>query len=228
MKNPGFKVSVGLNVVLVAAGIAAAWLAMGLLASFTEQLFERRQTQFEVLSPSGGILFVGDSITEGGMWAELFDRPDVWNRGIGGDTTAGVLSRMDTLAAIAPKQVFLMIGVNDLNQGVPRGETLDNYEAILDAFGERMPGAEIVVQSVLPVSPAWPWASNEDIHALNEAIRGFSADRGLRYVDLHPLVADAEGWLQADLTNDGIHLLGAAYARWRDHLAPMLQSEDLW
>ena len=228
MKKLGLKISVALNALLVAAGVAAAWSAMGLLASFTEQMFERRQTQFEVLAPQGGILFVGDSITEGGMWAELFSRPDVWNRGIGGDTTSGVLSRMDSLVAIAPKQIFLMIGVNDLNQGFPRAETLENYQAILDAFAERLPEAQIVVQSVLPVSPAWPWVDNQDIQTLNQQIRGFSEARELRYVDLHPLVVDAQGNLQADLTNDGIHLVGSAYARWRDHLRPMLRAEDLW
>ncbi len=228
MKRLGLKLSVALNAVLLAAMGVAAWGALDLLSAFTQQLFERRQTQFEELSPSGGILFVGDSITEGGIWHELFARPDVWNRGIGGDTTAGVLERMDTLVAIQPKQIFLMIGVNDLNRGVPREQTLANYEAILTAFDRELPKAEVVVQSVLPVSADWWSANNRDIHALNEQIRGFAEDRGLLYLDLHPLFADDQGNLEAGLTNDGIHLLGPAYARWRDRLAPLLRAGNLW
>lgn len=223
MKKPGLlALSLGLNLLLGAALAAGAFGAFAWLEAFSGQLFERRQTQFEELHPRGGIVFVGDSITEGGIWSELFERPDVRNRGIGGDTTAGLLSRMDSLVAMRPRQVFLMIGVNDLNQGVPRTETVRNYQRILASFQRELPDTRVVVQSVLPVASSWRWADNDDVRALNRQIEALARAHGFEWVDLHPLFADPAGDLGAGDSNDGIHLLGPAYAKWRDRIAPLL------
>ncbi|HRN58259.1 MAG TPA: sialate O-acetylesterase, partial [Agriterribacter sp.] len=60
------------------------------------------------------ILFVGNSITDGNEWNELFDNSKMKNRGISGDISAGVIHRIDEIANRKPGKVFLMIGVNDL------------------------------------------------------------------------------------------------------------------
>ena len=44
------------------------------------------------------IVFIGNSITEGGKnWSEKFNIPNIRNRGIGGDVTDGVLERLDEI-----------------------------------------------------------------------------------------------------------------------------------
>ena len=62
-------------------------------------------------------LFLGDSLTEYGNWRELFPGLDIKNRGIAGDTTDGVLHRLDGITALSPDKIFLMIGINDLLMG---------------------------------------------------------------------------------------------------------------
>ena len=222
MKKLGLKISVGANVLLLAALVAGAGAGAFLLTSFAEHHRERRETQFSELNPHGGIVFVGDSITEGGVWHELFQRTDVWNRGVGGDTTRHLLERLDTVIAIEPHQIFLMIGVNDLNRDVPPARTEKNYREILEVLARRLPECEVLVQSVLPVAPEWIYASNEEIRLLNETIERISSELGLAYLDLHEQVVDADGQLPPELTNDGIHLLGPAYAIWRDAIAGRL------
>ena len=69
----------------------------------------------------GDIVFLGNSITQGGNdWSERLNYPNIKNRGIGGDVTDGVLSRIDEIGYFKPKAVFLLIGINDLwNNGSP-------------------------------------------------------------------------------------------------------------
>ncbi len=40
------------------------------------------------------------------------------------------------------------------------------------------------------------------------------------WINLYPLFTDSEGNLRAELTNDGLHLLGPGYIIWRDIIKP--------
>jgi hexosaminidase len=55
--------------------------------------YHQRVTHFKSLPQSNGdIIFLGNSITDGGEWQELFDDLSVKNRGISGDVSAGCYS----------------------------------------------------------------------------------------------------------------------------------------
>ena len=61
------------------------------------------------------IVFLGDSITEGGGdWNNYFDTKNIVNRGISGDTTLGVLARLNEICFYKPISLFLLIGINDI------------------------------------------------------------------------------------------------------------------
>lgn len=85
--------------------------------------YYQRASLFEQLpTSSDDILFIGNSITDGGEWSELFQNPHVKNRGISGDTTWRVYDRISVLLKGKPAQIFLMIGINN----VPQGESPNN------------------------------------------------------------------------------------------------------
>lgn len=78
--------------------------------------YDQRATLFEVLPTSKkDIIFLGNSITNGGEWAELLGNPHVKNRGISGDRTDGVLDRLHVITKGKPAKIFLLIGINDLS-----------------------------------------------------------------------------------------------------------------
>src|SRR5215510_12011257 len=83
------------------------------------------------------VVMLGDSITEGIDWHELFPDVRILNRGIAGDTSAGVLNRLDEVIGRHPKIVFLMIGSNDLQTGVPVSAISANIRAIIGALEQR-------------------------------------------------------------------------------------------
>jgi lysophospholipase L1-like esterase len=58
---------------------------------------------------------------------------------------------------------------------------------------------------------------------LNRGIKTLCEKSGARYVDLHALMADAHGDLDARYTIDGVHLNGSGYQVWRAALLPLLE-----
>jgi lysophospholipase L1-like esterase len=76
---------------------------------------EYRIELFEKFSPSAEVVFIGDSITEGGEWTEFFPNLKVSNRGVGSDKTSDVLKRIDSIISVTPNTAFIMLGINDIS-----------------------------------------------------------------------------------------------------------------
>ena len=173
----------------------------------------------------GAIVFLGNSLTEGGNWQELFPDHEVLNRGIGGDVATGVLARIDEVVRHQPSVLFLCIGTNDLTAGVERAVIVATVGEILDVLHTESPDTEVIVQSVPPVAPNVVFGHALDpILALNDDLRALCDARGLTYLDLHPILAGDDGHLRPDLTNDGLHLLGPAYLLWADAVRPFIDT----
>src|SRR5918993_1342368 len=65
--------------------------------------YAKRMARFEAEPiPPRSIVFLGNSITEGGRWKKLTGDSSAVNRGIGGDITFGVLKRLDEIVAARP------------------------------------------------------------------------------------------------------------------------------
>ena len=58
--------------------------------------YDQRESLFEAMPTStSDIIFLGNSITDGSEWTELFHNPRCKNRGISGDIIPGVLNRLE-------------------------------------------------------------------------------------------------------------------------------------
>lgn len=173
------------------------------------------------------VVFFGDSLTAGGAWGEWYPYWTCLNLGVVGDTVDGLLSRVEQVSLLQPSKCILMIGINDLNYGMPIDHTLAGYDALLTALGAlgESDGLETCVLSVLPVREgeiAYP-TTNQQIRQLNEGIAALSEAHGMTYMELHSLFADEAGMLRADYAYDGLHLTEAGYQAWQEALAPWLE-----
>jgi hypothetical protein len=165
------------------------------------------------------IVMLGDSLTEGGEWSELFPGLPLRDRGIGGDTAAGVLARLESITAAKPAAIFLLVGTNDLVGPREIDASLATYHEILVRIRRETPGTRVFVQSLLPRSSDY----RERVEAYNRALAGFCREMGLTYVDLYPSFLGADGALRPELTFEGLHLNGAGYRLWQSLLAPYLK-----
>ncbi len=187
-------------------------------------VYEHRTSHFEQMgTPSKKIIFLGDSITEAGEWAELLNNPNAINRGIAGDVTQGVLLRLQSILEAEAEKVFLMIGVNDLIMRSP-DYIIQNYRKILSRFQKESSQTKVFVQSVLPVNNQLRNTSiqNQDIKRLNKELQLLAQEFGYEYLDLHTLLKDSNGNLAEKYSVDGIHLNGLAYQQWKQFLNPYL------
>jgi lysophospholipase L1-like esterase len=162
--------------------------------------------------------FVGDSITAAGAWEDWFPELDTRNFGVNGDTTDGLLERLDAVIESDPQTIVLLIGTNDLaeRRGVER--IVRNIESALVRLHQDLPDARILLQSVLPRGAEYA----ENVRAINRHIWQFAATQRVHYLDLWPVLALADGELNPEFSDDRLHLTAAGYDAWLSELRPAL------
>ncbi len=183
----------------------------GIDSTFDNQHYRARLEFFKAMpNQKDEIVFLGNSITEGGKWQEILQRKHVINRGISGDVTYGILARLDEILASRPRKIFLLCGVNDMKRGIPLSIISTNIERIIKQVKKQSPNTALFVQGLLPV--------NDKIVLLNKALKELCTAHQVRFVDLQPILADGNGELKAELTIDGLHLKQASYLIWANYL----------
>ena len=187
---------------------------------------------------------LGDSYTIGTSVAPVDRWPDrlvaalaggepsldlVANLAVNGFTTADVIRRqLPALDALRPELVSLLIGVNDVVQGVDVATYEANIATILDALIAQLPADRIVTISIpdYTVTPAGadygdPARRHDAIVAANGVMARLVADRGIAWVDIFDLSerAAADRGLVA---GDGLHPSGAQYSLWVERILPVV------
>lgn len=192
--------------------------------------YYQRETLFEALPiDSSDIVFLGNSITNGAEWHELFKNPNIKNRGISGDVCQGVYDRLETITRGKPNKVFLMIGVNDISRGTEIDSIALGIEKIINKIKIDSPTTKIYVQSLLPLSDELGMFRGHtkrylEISLLNKKIEEIARRECLTYIDLYSsfVIPNTEK-MDLQYSNDGLHLLGQGYLKWVEILRPYVE-----
>jgi lysophospholipase L1-like esterase len=187
-------------------------------AMYDTPFYWDKKSHFETLPKSESeIIFLGDSLTDLCEWEELFKNNKIKNRGICGDTTEGILNRIDNIIEAKPQKLFILIGINDLNQGRKVEDVLNTYRNILRTLQEQIPKTQVFIQSVLPVNnDKFPNNGvNERIIKVNTELKDLAKEFSFHYIDLFSCFLDSQNQLDAQYTSDGIHLNGKGYLIWQ-------------
>ena len=181
--------------------------------------YKTKISMFEAMkNNTRDIIFLGDSITDFVNFDDFFPGR-VINRGIAGDTTAGVLARLGEVISRRPRKLFVLIGTNDIASGSSTAEISGNVRKIISRVHDALPDTKIYVQSLFPSNVAdRPIAK---ITALNAELKEIARLTNCTYIDLFPLLL-ADGKLDEKFTLDGLHLNGPAVSRWLEFVAPYL------
>ena len=157
--------------------------------------------------------FVGDSITEGYDVKKFYKEFKVANRGISGDTTDMLLTRMEVSAFnLEPKVISLLIGTNNLDT------CMNNYDAILQGFYQHLPNTKVVVVGILPRRGE---ELCEKIENNNAEIAKLTEKYSYTYVDVNALFVTEDYRVNESLFKDGLHPNKKGYQILTDELKPI-------
>jgi len=192
-----------------------------------QKLWRERRAQWatEREQDRGAVVFLGDSITQGwgGGLGAAFPGVKVANRGISGDTTRGVLIRLQQdVLALDPAAVVLLIGTNDLEEGAMPDVVASNFKLILAALERHDPKLRVVLCLVFP-SSATKKRPADQIKALNALyLAAVKNDARMIPVETWALFADASGDAKLAEFPDLLHPNEVGYAKWAAALRPVL------
>jgi acyl-CoA thioesterase-1 len=154
----------------------------------------------------------------------------VANLGVNGYTSADLIGKeLPALDPLQPEFVTVLIGVNDVVQGVPIERYEANVVTILEALLERLPADRIVTVAIpdYTVTPSGadygdPRQQHDGIVATNDVMKRLSAERGIDYVDTSDLsLRAAED--RSLVAADGLHPSGKQYGLWVERLVPVVE-----
>lgn len=191
--------------------------------------YARRATLFDLLPVySSDIIMLGNSLTDGAEWNELFDNCHVKNRGIVGDIIPGFFERLELILKGQPRKIFIMGGVNDISHGVSADSIVSAMTQVVTTIQARCPKTEIYVQSMLPFNNdvrLWKLLKGREQVVVdgNKGLESMCQRLGVTFINLYPLFVGEDGKMKPEYTNDGLHLMGGAYLIWRDALLPYIR-----
>lgn len=176
-------------------------------------------------------VFIGNSLAEGFMLYSKLSTPDFFATksisvvniytqkavNIGGGE---YITIMDALARKSYGKVYILLGLNEMGYGID--EIVRRYSGLIDDIRKLQPGAEIYLQSLTPVtkeqSDSGSIFNNDSINKLNEDLKQLAADKKLHFVYIYESLANSEGCLPSEASNDGIHPYSKYYIQWKDYL----------
>ena len=193
---------------------------------FNELWLKKRTAWAErVDADQGALVFYGDSITQG--WGDdfkgAFPGIKTANRGISGDTTRGVLLRLDQdVLTLNPSGIVLLIGTNDIEEVARADAIVSNVELLVQGIREHNPDIPIILCATFPSDPSKS-RGPDLINDLNARYRAaFKGHPQVRILDTWTLFANDAGNAKADEMPDLLHPNDAGYAKWRAALWPLL------
>ncbi|MGE5126466.1 MAG: GDSL-type esterase/lipase family protein [Betaproteobacteria bacterium] len=176
------------------------------------------------------VVFLGDSITQGwgGGLGAAFPGVKVANRGISGDTTRGVLLRLDEdVLALDPAAVVLLIGTNDLEEGATPDVIAGNLALIVAHLERHEPRMPIVLCQLFP-SSATKKRPAQQIRATNALyLAAVKNHAQVLYLETWPLFAGPDGDATLAEFPDLLHPNEAGYAKWAAALRPVFATLGL-
>lgn len=184
----------------------------------------RKQWADRKAEDKGAVVFLGDSITQG--WGSEFKGSFVGmklaNRGIGGDTTRGMLIRIEEdVLALDPAAIVLLLGTNDIEVGIPVDAIGRNFERILAAIRSHDADVPVVLCRMFPSAPEKdrPAETIQAVNALYEATA--KSDPNVTVLDTWTLFAQEDGNSDPVWFKDRLHLNAEGYDRWAAALRPI-------
>ena len=160
-------------------------------------------------------VFIGDAIAEGiSYYGHLDSNHVVADSNM---TTTKAINRVSEVAAQKPDKVYIMMGLNDLNYNNKTVDSIaESYEELVAELKSELPSARIYVIAVTPITKSCEDKTSinitmTNVEALNQKLKTMAGTSGAFFVDMNPALQDASGYLNSDVTSNGLNLVNGYY-----------------
>lgn len=166
------------------------------------------------------VAFLGDSLTDLYDLSKYYPQYITSNRGIGGDTSFDLESRLQTsVYDLKPQVVIMLIGANNADT------MLDNYESILQGLQTNLPNTKVVLLSMTAMGGEHWGPKNQQAAYNNVSIKLLAEKYGFAFVDLFsPLYDVSIGEVYEGYTVDGGHFTDKGYEVITAQITPVLEA----
>jgi lysophospholipase L1-like esterase len=191
--------------------------------------YDRHVHRFQEIKELHGSILLGDSMIAYLPLSGYKFGQSLFNFGIPGDTTTGVLNRLSQVIDLKPLKVWIHIGSNDLVlSDLSKIEIAENILKIRDMLIEKIEHVKVYIISITPVLRNHSisnmryieWRANDEIKEINQMLQNHLM-KG-EYINVFDLLIDSYGNLNIDYTKDGIHLNGEGYKVFIDEIKTLI------
>jgi len=198
-----------------------------------------QEVNFEVGLPreeEKRVVFYGSSSVDGWNLANDFPTIPLLNRGIGGETTRQMVMRFrQDVLILKPCAAIIFFGsCNDFWEHNKMSTVETKSNIIKMARLAKSKNIKLAFGAVSPVNDYLPGKDYvtshpiDEVNALNQWISTFCENNGYLYIDFYSVVADSNGKLVAEFTDDGMHCNAKGYARWKPLVVQALKELGAW
>ncbi len=179
---------------------------------------------------------IGTSVSEAERWpnqlvGRIGDLELVGNPAVNGYTSADLIAQeLPQLDDLRPELVSVLIGVNDVVQGVPDSQYAGNVAVILEDLLTSLPPDRIVCVATpdytrTPRGADFgdPVQQSDGIVRVNAILREACEQRAIRFVPEIFEISQAATEDPSLVADDGLHPSGRQYERWVDVVAPVIE-----
>ena len=215
--------------------------AMDATPLYTDHYYKRKAV-FDRERPinENDIVFLGNSLTEGGKWETYFPEVEaklqkkgagIRNRGIVGDTFGGIDARLDQILPGHPKTIFFLTGANDVSHNLTADSIANGIINVVRRIKRESPKTKIYLQSLLPINESFKRyrllnGKTAMFSEINAKLEKMAKEEKVTFINLYPLLlangpadlalpADQQV-LKPELTRDGLHITQEGYKIWAD------------
>jgi beta-glucosidase len=186
----------------------------------------------EIVKRQPDLVFIGDSITAEWLttgypfWKAAFEPRRAFNLGIPGDSTQGVLWRIENgeLDGIKPRAVVLLIGTNNIPQHEAPDEIARGIVACVHAIRAKLPAADVVLLGILPRGPNPSDPLRVAAQAVHASLATTAFGPSVTYLDVSSIFVQPDGPLTPGFYVDELHLTLAGYRAWARAIDSTLQA----
>lgn len=144
-------------------------------------------------------------------------------------TTDKATDYLADIVTYGPDKIFIMLGINDLNYGTRGVDTIvSNYAKLISDIKAKLPNAKIYIVSVLPItkdyeSKSTVYIRKSNLDDLNNKLKGIVTTSGVDFIDIAAPFTDGTGYLNTNVTSNGLNITTGYYGFLLNTIADMLK-----